>query len=157
MSAVKNFQEPYQSQATTKALIMEELRKRRCRITSQRSLIIDIILKNQCSCCKEIYYQAVEKDATIGIATVYRMLALLEEMGVINRKNMYQIQSDSFNRGEDEKIVFLRENYKVELQETNWYNDIKEHLKRKGMIQDEDISIVIKVKKPCKKEMDCYD
>jgi len=157
MSAVKNVQARYQSQAATKALIMEELRKRKCRITSQRNLIIDIILKNQCSCCKEIYYQAVEKDPTIGIATVYRMLALLEEIGAIDRKNMYQIQSDSLNGEKDEKIVFLGENYKVELPEINWYNDIKEHLKRKGMIQDEDISIVIKVKKPCKKEMDCCD
>lgn len=156
MSPIMNLQDSKQSHLATKELIMQELRRRRCRITSQRSLIVDIILKNQCSCCKEIYYQAVEQDPTIGIATVYRMLALLEEIGVIDRKNMYQIQSETLSNEKNEKVVFLGGNNKVELLETNWYNEIKEHLKRKGMIQDEDISIVIKVNKPCKKEMDFY-
>ena len=156
MSPIMNLQDSKQSHLATKELIMQELRRRRCRITSQRSLIVDIILKNQCSCCKEIYYQAVEHDPTIGIATVYRMLALLEEIGVIDRKNMYQIQSETLSNEKNEKVVFLGGNNKVELLETNWYNEIKEHLKRKGMIQDEDISIVIKVNKPCKKEMDFY-
>ncbi len=156
MSPIMNLQDSKQSHLATKELIMQELRRRRCRITSQRSLIVDIILKNQCSCCKEIYYQAVEQDPTIGIATVYRMLALLEEIGVIDRKNMYQIQSETLSNEKNEKVVFLGGNNKVELLETNWYNEIKEHLKRKGMIQDEDISIVIKVNKPCKKEMDYY-
>lgn len=156
MSPIMNLQDSKQSHLATKELIMQELRRRRCRITSQRSLIVDIILKNQCSCCKEIYYQAVEQDPTIGIATVYRMLALLEEIGVIDRKNMYQIQSETLSNEKNEKVVFLGENNKVELLETNWYNEIKEHLKRKGMIQDEDISIVIKVNKPCKRGMDYY-
>lgn len=156
MSPIMNLQDSKQSHLATKELIMQELRRRRCRITSQRSLIVDIILKNQCSCCKEIYYQAVEQDPTIGIATVYRMLALLEEIGVIDRKNMYQIQSETLSNEKNEKVVFLGGNNKVELLETNWYNEIKEHLKRKGIIQDEDISIVIKVNKPCKKEMDYY-
>lgn len=136
-------------------LILEELKKRKCRITAQRSLIIDIILENKCSCCKEIYYQAIEKDSTIGIATVYRMLALLEEIGVINRKNMYQIQSETLGENsvmasaQEEKVIFVNKNNQVELIQTNWYNDIKEHLKNEGMIRDEDISIVIKVKRPC--------
>lgn len=149
MEISSKINKPFQGRMATKQLILEELRKRRCRITTQRSLIIDIILKNQCSCCKEIYYQASEQDSTIGIATVYRMLALLEEIGAIDRKNMYQIQSDSLTNAEEEKVVFLSENNEVELLETNWYNEIREHLKNKGMIQDEDISIVIKVKKTC--------
>lgn len=36
---------------------------------------------------------AVKKDKTIGLATVYRMIGTLEEIGVINRSNMYKINA----------------------------------------------------------------
>ena len=72
--------------------ILQELRKNGCRITSQRQLLIDIILQDECCCCKEIYYQAIKKDPTIGMATVYRMVKTLEETGLIKRKNLYRIQ-----------------------------------------------------------------
>ena len=75
-----------------KSYILQELRKNGCRITSQRKLLIDIILQDECCCCKEIYYQAIKKDPTIGMATVYRMIKTLEEAGLIQRKNLYRIQ-----------------------------------------------------------------
>ena len=53
-------------------------------------IILDIILDEDCSCCKEIYYKACKQDSSIGAATVYRMVNTLEEIGVINRKNMYK-------------------------------------------------------------------
>ena len=40
---------------------------------------------------KEIYYKAAATDSSIGAATVYRMVNLLEDIGAINRKNMYRI------------------------------------------------------------------
>ena len=60
---------------------IKELRERGYRITRQRQVLIDIILENEYSCCKEIYYKAVQKDENIGSATVYRMLKTLEEIG----------------------------------------------------------------------------
>ena len=75
-----------------KSYILQELRKNGCRITNQRQLLIDIILQDECGCCKEIYYQAIKKDPTIGMATVYRMVKTLEETGLIKRKNLYRIQ-----------------------------------------------------------------
>ena len=75
-----------------KSYILQELRKKGCRITNQRQLLIDIILQDECCCCKEIYYQAIKKDPTIGMATVYRMVKTLEETGLIKRKNLYRIQ-----------------------------------------------------------------
>ncbi len=75
-----------------KEYILQELRKKGCRITNQRQLLIDIILKDECSSCKEIYYQAARKDPAIGMATVYRMVKTLEELGLISRKNMYHIE-----------------------------------------------------------------
>ena len=75
-----------------KSYILQELRKNGCRITNQRQLLIDFILQDECCCCKEIYYQAIKKDPTIGMATVYRMVKTLEETGLIKRKNLYRIQ-----------------------------------------------------------------
>ncbi len=138
-----------------KNYIIEKLRKKNYRITSQRSLIVDTILEHECSCCKEIYYQAVKKDSTIGIATVYRMVALLEEMEVINRRNMYQIDSEleeekTFQKDCNmDKIILFKEEKKIELPDTNWYHEMRKFLKQKGIIQNEDISIVVKVKKGC--------
>ena len=72
-------------------LIIQQLRESGCRITKQRLIILDIILNQDPSCCKEIYREAVKLDKNIGSATVYRMVNTLEEIGVINRKNMYQV------------------------------------------------------------------
>lgn len=87
------------SMESKKRLIMQELRKNGCRITSQRQLLIDIILQDECSSCKEIYYKASKVDPSIGMATVYRLVKTLEEAGLIQRKNMYRIDYDSIAAG----------------------------------------------------------
>jgi Fur family ferric uptake transcriptional regulator len=69
-----------------KEQIMYRLRDNGCRITKQRRIILDIILEGECTSCKEIYYKALKIDSTIGIATVYRMVNTLEEIGIITRK-----------------------------------------------------------------------
>ena len=66
-----------------KGFIISELKKNGCRITSQRKLLIDVILQDECSCCKEIYYKAAKRDPSIGMATVYRMVKTLEEAGLM--------------------------------------------------------------------------
>lgn len=82
-----------------KGYIIEELRKNGCRITNQRQLLIDIILQDECSSCKEIYYQANKADDSIGMATVYRLVKTLEEAGLIQRKNMYRIDYEALMAG----------------------------------------------------------
>lgn len=77
-----------------KGYIFRELKKAGCRITSQRKVLIDVILRDECCSCKEIYYQAIREDPAIGMATVYRMVKTLEETGLIQRKNMYRIETD---------------------------------------------------------------
>ena len=74
-----------------KEILIERLKERGCRITKQRLVLLDIILSEECSCCKEIFYEASKRDKGIGQSTVYRMVSLLEEVGAINRKNMYKI------------------------------------------------------------------
>ena len=83
--------EAYERTQMQKDMIIERLREQGCRITRQRQLILDIILAEECSCCKEIYYKVQEKDKNIGPATIYRMVNMLERIGAISRKNMYRI------------------------------------------------------------------
>mgnify|MGYP000796355629 FL=1 len=78
-------------QLEQKQIIINRLKEDGCRITKQRLMLLDIILEDECSSCKEIYYRATKKDPTIGTATVYRMINTLEEIGAISRKNMYKI------------------------------------------------------------------
>ena len=60
------------------------------RITQQRKILLDVILNGEWECCKEIYYEAVKRDSSIGMATVYRMMTTLEEIGVIERRCVFQ-------------------------------------------------------------------
>lgn len=78
-------------QQEQKQIIIERLKEDSCRITKQRLMLLDIILEDECSSCKEIYYRASKKDPSIGTATVYRMINTLEDIGAISRKNMYKI------------------------------------------------------------------
>lgn len=78
-----------------KEIIIQKLKERGCRITKQRLVLLDVILEEDCSCCKEIYYKASKKDSRIGTATVYRMINSLEEIGVISRRNMYKIMCEN--------------------------------------------------------------
>ncbi len=73
-----------------KEAIIKKLRANGCRITKQRMAILDIILEDQCPSCKEIYYRASKVDDKIGIATVYRMVNALEEIGVVSRRIVYE-------------------------------------------------------------------
>jgi len=82
-----------------KELIIQKLKSNGCRITKQRMELLDIILENNCASCKEIFYRASKLDDTIGIATVYRMVNVLEEIGVISRKIVYET-----DKLQDEKI-----------------------------------------------------
>ena len=86
--------ERYQRTQMQKEAILDALRAKGLRITKQRKIILDIILGEDCSCCKEIYFQASKIDKKIGAATVYRMVNTLEDLGAIKNKNMYRVECD---------------------------------------------------------------
>ena len=69
--------------------IISELKRRGKRMTDQRK-----ILEGRWSSCKEIYYEASKRDPGIGKATVYRMIAVLEEIGVLNRCRQYSLRNE---------------------------------------------------------------
>ena len=75
--------EQYHRVSREKEEILYLLRKRGFRVTKQRELILDIVFEHECASCKEIYYQAIQHDPGIGMATVYRMVNTLTDIGVL--------------------------------------------------------------------------
>lgn len=71
-----------------KSEIIDRLKGKGLRITNQRKVLIDTILENECSSSKEIYYNAIKKDPNIGMATVYRMIKVLEDAEVLERRKL---------------------------------------------------------------------
>lgn len=66
-----------------KEQIIERFRKKGKRITKQRMLIFDVILKKEWINCKEVYFEALTLDPTIGLSTVYRTMRTMEEIGIL--------------------------------------------------------------------------
>ena len=111
-----------------KELVLQQLRERGCRITKQRQILLDIILQEECASCKEIYYKASAIDHSIGTATVYRMINLLEEIGAISRKNMYRISCGMECDKENACIIELEDGSVCTLSAGEWYRVISEGL-----------------------------
>lgn len=103
----------------TKAEIIQLLRASGFRMTRQRTLLLDVILEYPSTSCKEIYYKASVLDASIGAATVYRMLHLLEEIGVLHRAETYQI---SYGSQENKRYcLILQDGREYHVDESQWY------------------------------------
>lgn len=137
-------------------LVLLHLRKNNYRITNQRRLLIETILEDECSSCKEIYYKANKKDSAIGIATVYRMVKTLEDLGYINRKSLYTIESENIHKVNEQSITFVNEstNQTLELMKGEWYRSLLLTLQEHGVDDSGNISIVIKYKENQKEEYD---
>lgn len=125
-----------------KEAILELLRKNGFRITRQRKLILDIVFTHECTCCKEIYYEALAKDSSIGIATVYRMINTLTDLGVfqpaVPYKTMYQNSEQNCTCAEDIysacggcKVILENENV-VEFTDREWKQLLKKAVEEKG-------------------------
>ena len=44
-------------------ILLQHLKENGCRITKQRRILLDIILQEECTSCKEIYYKAIKIDS----------------------------------------------------------------------------------------------
>ena len=133
----------YQRTQMQKEIVIQKLKERGCRITKQRLLRLDIILEEKCSCCKEIYYRAVEKDEGIGTATVYRMINILEEIGAISRKNMYKIDCEKECHMEEVCRIELDDDTVYHFSAQKWNSVIREGLKACGYMQEQEIRSVM--------------
>lgn len=131
-------------------MIVRRLRERGCRITKQRLMLLDIILEEECSCCKEIFYKASRQDGQIGTATVYRMINTLEEIGAISRKNMYKVACGENCQVENACTIEFRDADMLELSAADWHRVIQKGLEACGYGRDRVIAD-IRVK-PCECE-----
>ena len=113
------------------------------RITKQRMMLLDIILEEDCSCCKEIYYKASKIDPKIGTATVYRMINTLEEIGAISRKNMYKVHcTESCEENGDTFSVEFDDNSVINLPAKKWNQIIEKGLAACGYIDNQTVKSV---------------
>lgn len=132
-----------------KDIIVKQLKDRGCRITKQRMMLLDIILEEECSCCKEIYYKAAQLDSKIGAATVYRMVNTLEEIGAISRKNMYRIACEE-NCGSTNChncSIELEDDSVIEISSMVLNQVIRAGLKELGFTQGQNVKCVVST--PC--------
>lgn len=128
-----------------KEIIVQKLKEKGGRITKQRLTLLDIILEEDCSCCKEIYYKAAKKDSKIGTATVYRLINTLEEIGAISRRNMYKIACGEECEIENACTIKLDDNTVYHLSAKKWNSVIASGLKACGYMEHQNIlSVVVK-------------
>ena len=120
--------------------IIEKLKENGCRITKQRLMLIDIILENDCSSCKEIFYKASMADHRIGVATVYRMINALEDIGAISRKNMYKVECSDNCGVQGGCEIILDDNTICRLSPGNWNKVVREGMRRCGYLKNQKIA-----------------
>lgn len=144
-------QQSYQKTQMQREIILEKLKEKGCRITRQRLNLIDIILENEISSCKEIFYKALEMDDKIGVATVYRMVNLLEEIGAISRKNMYRVAYSEDCTMENACTIELDDGTVHQLSAKKWNSVICSGLEACGYLGSQRITSV--AIKPCQCEL----
>jgi Fur family ferric uptake transcriptional regulator len=128
-----------------KEQIIEKLRESGCRITKQRMILLDIILEDECSCCKEIYYKASQKDHTIGAATVYRLVNTLEDIGAISRNAMYSVMYEEDCECRNACRIEYEDGSVLELSKSQWSRVVSTGLRECGyMKRNRRCSIVTK-------------
>ena len=125
--------------AQKKDQILQQFRQKGLRITKQRKLILDIVFEQECICCKEIYYQALKKDKNVGIATVYRMVNVLTDLGVFEVHAPYRLSGGCENGCK----VVLKNQAVVEFDPKEWQEILSEALQKKGYVGEQEIEKVI--------------
>lgn len=123
-------------------LILAKLKEKGLRITRQRLTLIDIILENECSSCKEIFYKASGIDERIGSATVYRMVNVLEEIGAISRKNMYRVTYSENCSMEEVCTVVLDDGTVHHLSAKGWNRVVRAGLSACGYLNQQRIESI---------------
>ncbi|MPQ43101.1 Fur family transcriptional regulator [Clostridium tarantellae] len=70
--------------------LKEDLKKKGYKLTPQRRAIVDVIIENEGNhlTAEEIYDEVKVACPEIGLATVYRTIILLEDMGVIYKLDL---------------------------------------------------------------------
>ena len=127
MESNQNSLERYQRTQMRKENIIEKLRERGCRITKQRQILLDVILKEECSCCKEIYYN--------------RMMNMLEEIGAVSRRGTYKVSGLPAQDGVC--LVELEDNSTITVSMATWNQIVQCGLEACGYTQGQKVKCVV--------------
>lgn len=112
--------------------VIHRLRADGYRITKQRILIIDTLLEHRFECKKAVCYYVQQKDPSIGMATVYRFLQVLEQMEVLKPESSYMVQVEEKLHQEQKCAVFMHNNKKIVLKYSEWKQAIIGLIEKKG-------------------------
>ena len=126
--------------STEKDQILELLRQQGFRVTKQRRQILDVILEYECTSCKEIYYRAIQKNSRIGMATVYRMVNTLTDLGVLKMASLKPEPQAGSGNG---CAITLRNQEVIELTEGEWKDILSTVLRKKGIYSGSEIERVV--------------
>ncbi len=132
--------EQYQRITSGKEQVLERLRRKGFRVTKQRRQILDVIFEYDCTSCKEIYYRAIQKNSKIGIATVYRMVNTLTDIGVLKETSLKPQTQKGPGTGCD---IILRNHKVVVLTEREWKEILGAVLRKKGIHSETEIERVV--------------
>ena len=102
---------------------------RRVSREKEEILHLDIVFEHECASCKEIYYQAIQHDPGIGMATVYRMVNTLTDIGVLKVATLKP--QTALGSGSGCQILLKNQN-KIVLNQTEWTEVLQNVLRRKG-------------------------
>lgn len=67
---------------TKENLLKVELAKKHLKLTRQREIILEAFLKNDHISAEDLYHQIAREKIHLGVATIYRTLNLLCELGI---------------------------------------------------------------------------
>lgn len=143
MEQKKSDELKFQRTRMQKESVLKTLKDKECRITNQRKVLLDVILDEECTSCKEIYYKAVEIDPNIGAATVYRMVNLLEDIGAISRRNIYKISCNLDCVKDNACTIELDDNMVYHLSRTEWNSVIMKGLKACGYLDNQKVNRIV--------------
>lgn len=122
--------------------ILQKLKNEGYRVTKPRIAVIDIILERDCGSCKEIIYWISKMNKSVGTATIYRTLNMLEEIGAIHRRSSYQI-SPVENEGSG-IIVLLENGEEIYLDAEEWNEVMQKGLETCGYLKGEKVLSITK-------------
>lgn len=125
-----------------KDVILDRLKKKGGRITRQREILIDIILKNEFTSCKEIYYEATRLFPDIGMATIYRTVSALEEIGALNKSNIWCMKEQKPVEAE-ECLVRLEDDTLIQLDASSLNQVIEKGMEESGFLNGKRVRHVL--------------
>lgn len=131
-----NVEIDFNNKTELKNQIVEELKSKGHRITFQRRLILDTILSNETLMIKEVYYNVRKKDRSIGLATVYRFIKILQEAGIIDENEKFTFANANDNVECGDCSVTLQNGEVVNIDCCELYSAVKNILVNKGYNDD---------------------